>query len=264
MTDRLKGKIALITGAGAGIARTTSMLFAAEGASVGVCELNEEQGEETTKRIREAGGEAFFIHTDVTDEASVRGAVSAVTKRLGPLSILFNCVGTAAENDLPCTEVDMSLWKPTFDRNVLSTFLCCRHGIPVMAAGGGGSIINMTSWVAARGLWHKHIYTAAKGAVVSLTRALAGAYCKSGIRVNAIAPGVVRTERSNRQYDNSAWNLSTDPSPHAHVRQRLAADYPFSVGGPEHIAQTALFLASDESRMITGHEIMADGGRSAF
>ena len=107
----------------------------------------------------------------------------------------------------------MRLWQPTFDRNVLSVFLCCRHGIPALIDSGGGSVINMTSWVASRGIWHKHVYTAAKGAVVSLTRALAGAYGKQGIRVNAIAPGVVRTERSNTQYENPKWNLAADPSP---------------------------------------------------
>ena len=170
MTARLAGKVALITGAGAGIARASALLFAAEGAKVAVCELNTENGEDTAKRIREAGGEACFIHTDVTDEASVRRAVVETTRRFGSLSVLFNCVGTAAEDDAPCTEVDMRLWQPTFDRNVLSVFLCCRHGIPALIDSGGGSVINMTSWVASRGIWHKHVYTAAKGAVVSLTR----------------------------------------------------------------------------------------------
>lgn len=261
---RLAGKVALITGAGAGIAKASALLFAKEGAKVSVCEINAEQGKETESAIKAMGGEACFIHTDVTDEASVKDAVFETVKRLGSLTVLYNCVGTAAANDAPCTEVDMSLWGPTFDRNVLSTFLCCRHGIPEMIQAGGGSVINMTSWVAARGLWHKHIYTAAKGAVVSLTRALAGAYSKSGVRVNAIAPGVVKTERSDRQYDNPDWNLAADPSPRARVRIELMKNYPFSVGEPEHIACTALFLASDESAMISGAEIMADGGRSAF
>lgn len=262
--ERLAGKIALITGAGAGIAKASALLFAKEGAKVSICEINRDQGRSTESEIRALGGEACFIHTDVTSEESVKNAVSETVERLGPFTILFNCVGTAAANDAPCTEVDMALWSPTFDRNVLSVFLCCRHGIPEVIKAGGGSVINMTSWVAARGIWHKHIYAAAKGAVVSLTKALAGAYSRFGVRVNAIAPGVVRTERSKQQYDNPEWNLAMDPSPRAKVRVELMRTYPFSVGEPEHIAYTGLFLASDESRMINGAEVMADGGRSAF
>ncbi|MBI3936707.1 MAG: SDR family oxidoreductase [Betaproteobacteria bacterium] len=260
----MAGKVALITGAGAGIAKASALLFSREGAKVAVCEVNAAQGRATESEIRALGGEAHFIHTDVTDEMSVRNAVAETVSRLGPLTVLFNCVGTAAAEDAPCTEVDMALWEPTFARNVLAPFLCCRHGIPELIKAGGGSVINMSSWVAACGNWHKHIYTAAKGAVVSLTRALAGEYSKYGIRVNAIAPGVVRTERTNRQYDNPQWNLAVDPSPRARVRVELARGYPFSVGEPDHIAHTALFLASDESHMINGTVIMADGGRSAY
>ena len=144
--------------------------------------------------------------------------------------------------------------------DVLGTMLVCRHAIPEMIRSGGGSIVNMSSWDALRGLNERHVYMAAKGAILSLTRGIAGEYSRRGVRANAICPGPILTERIARR--------EADPSraadPRHQARLRLREIYPFSVGAPGDVANIALFLASDESRMINGATIAADGGRSAF
>jgi NAD(P)-dependent dehydrogenase (short-subunit alcohol dehydrogenase family) len=262
--DRLKGKIAFITGAGAGIAKASAILFAREGAKVVVAELNEELGKLTEREIRSAGQDATFVQTDVTNEESIKSAIAKTVGTYGKLNVLFNCVGTSAADDDNVDVVDMKLWQPTMSMNLLSAFLGCRHGIPELKKAGGGAVINMASWVAVRGYSPQHIYSSSKGAIISLTRSLAGAYALDGIRANAIAPGVVRTERSKARYENAAWDLAAKPSTKAQVRVELAKQYPFSVGEPEDIANIALFLASDESRTITGSTIMADGGRTEY
>ena len=157
----------------------------------------------------------------------------------------------------------MSIWEHTIKLDVLGTVLPCRHVIPHMIENGYGSIVNMSTWGALRGANSKHIYTAAKGAILALTRALAGDYARYGIRANVIAPGVVRTERSIRNHESAAARARVD-RPSKEVRAYLAETYPFSVGEPIDIANIALFLASEESRMVTGAVITADGGRSAY
>ena len=258
---RLEGKVALITGAGSGIARAASRIFAAEGARVAIAEIDAEKGRATEKMVRDAGGEALFVETDVRSEDSVKRAVAAAVERFGKLNVLYNCAGGSTAEDSLVTDVDLSVWEHTMTLDLKGPILTCRHAIPKIIEAGGGAVVNMSSGAALRGGSPAHIYTSAKGAILSLTRALAGAYAKNNVRVNAICAGRILTERITGRYG------SPDKAGPVEDRQDATGrvkEYPFWVGPPEDIARIALFLASDESRMITGAAIPADGGRSAY
>lgn len=260
---RLDGKIAFITGAGAGIAKASALAFAREGARVAIVEINVETGRAAEKQVREAGGEALFIETDVTQDESVKRAVDAAVARFGRLDVLMNCAGGSLQEDVPVHEMDLAVWQRTIAVNLLHPFLVCRHGIPHLMKAGGGSIINLTSHLGLTGSI-KPAYAATKGGIVSFTKTLAAQYAPHGIRANAIAPGSVRTERQIKRYENKEWMQAEKPS--AAARERMIAQklYPFSVSEPADVAAIALFLASDESRMLTGTTIAADGGRSSY
>jgi NAD(P)-dependent dehydrogenase (short-subunit alcohol dehydrogenase family) len=252
--------VAFITGAGAGIARATARRFAEEGAAVVIAELDKETGRSTEELVRSAGGEALFVETDVTDEASVAQAVGEAVARYGRLDILHNCAGGSLVEDAPVTEVDWSVWDRTIDLDLKGTMLCCRHGIPKLVESGGGAVINMSS-TAALQPWRAHVYSAAKGAIISLTRSLARQYGRQGVRVNAICPGYVLTERVlARMAETGEGDVAPDGAPRLAPQDQVRRRYPFAVGGPEDIAAIAAFLASDDSRMITGTAIAADGG----
>ena len=258
---RLAGKMALVTGGAAGIGAAAAELFAREGARVAILDIDAKRGARLCQCMAAAGATVHFLEADGTDEAAVKAAVLEGVERLGGLNILLNCTGGSAVDDSFVTDVDLDLWHSTMDRNVLSTILASRFAIPEIVRGGGGSVVNMSSGAALRGASPKHIYTASKGAIVALTRAMASAYVQENVRVNAICAGRILTERI----------LSTvgKPGNDGPVADRQDAtgrvrDYPFWVGSPDDIARIALFLASDESRMITGASIPADGGRSAY
>ena len=250
----LAGKVVVITGAGSGIGRASAKMFAAEGATVVVAEIDEALGQSCA---REAGTGARFVRTDVTDEASVKQMVREARDAFGRIDVLLNCAGGSLREDRPVTDVDLSVWDHTISLDLKGPFLCCRHVIPVMVEQGKGSVVNFSSVVALRGNHIAHVYIMAKGGLISFTRALAGAYSPKGIRVNAICPGVVLTERVKSRF--------TDGN---QVRfggiDNMAERYPFGVGQPEDIANVALFLASDESRMVNGAAIPAEGGISAY
>ncbi|HZQ61723.1 MAG TPA: SDR family oxidoreductase [Casimicrobiaceae bacterium] len=259
--QRLGGKVAFITGAGAGIGRAAAQLFAREGAAVALADVDATRGAQTQSLVRDAGGSALFLQCDVRDEASVAAAVADAVAQFGRLDILFNCAGGSIPADSWITDVDMAVWDRTMTLDLKGTMHCCRHAIPRMVEAGGGAVVNMSSGAALRGASPSHIYTAAKGAVVSLTRALAGAYAADNVRVNAICAGRINTERIRATYGIPGQPGAVED------RQRASEEvrrYPFWFGEPEDIANIALFLASDESRMITGAAIPADGGRSAY
>ena len=252
--NRLVGKVAVITGAGSGIGRASAKLFVAEGAKVVVAEIDAALGEASA---REAGAGARFVRTDVTDEESVKQMVQQAREAFGHIDVLLNCAGGSLREDRPVTEVDPSVWDHTINLDLKGPFLCCRHVIPVMVEQGKGSVVNFSSVVALRGNHIAHVYVMAKGGLISFTRALAGAYSPKGVRVNAICPGIVLTERVRSRFTggNQIRFGGID---------NMAGQYPFAVGQPEDIANVALFLASDESRMVNGAAIPAEGGFSAY
>ena len=245
---RLAGKVAVITGAGSGIGRAAALLFAAEGARVAVAELVPELGEETVRLAREQGCEAVLIQTDVTEEASVGAMIAAVTARFGRLDILYNNAGGSSGHDGPVTEVPVAEFWRAVKLDLFGTWLCCRAGIPAIIATGGGSVINMVSNVALRGFKRLSAYTAAKGGVVSLTRAMAVEYAEHGVRVNAIAPSVTLTERLKQRLQTSD------------TVKRMGERHLLGLGEPMDVAQGALYLASADSGRVTGHILRIDSG----
>lgn len=252
---RLAGKVAVITGAGSGIARAATQIFVREGAKVVVAEINRQWGEASAQA---AGDNALFVQTDVTDDASVQNAMQTAADTFGKIDILYNSAGGSIIEDRQITDVDLSVWDHTIPLDLKGPMLCSRHGIPHLIKAGGGAIINASSVVALRGNHPAHIYSAAKGGLISFTRSLAGEYSKHGIRANVICPGLVLTERVRSRAEGPD-DARSDSSAYDTFKQ-----YPFGVGEPEDIANIALFLASDESRMINGAVIPAEGGISAY
>jgi NAD(P)-dependent dehydrogenase (short-subunit alcohol dehydrogenase family) len=246
---RLQGKVALITGGGRGIGRAAALLFAREGAKVVVAEIATTDGQATVGAIREAGGEARFVAADVAKPEQVEAAVKTAVDTFGGLHVLYNNAGGATPKDGKVTEMDLDEFWRTIGVDLFGTFLGCRFAIPVMVQGGGGSIINTTSIRAMIGTAGADAYSSAKGGVRALTRALALQWAAHNIRVNAIAPGVILTER---------------------VRALLREDDPIfqksllGASEAEDVAQMALYLASDESRRVTGAILPMDSGASAI
>jgi NAD(P)-dependent dehydrogenase (short-subunit alcohol dehydrogenase family) len=239
----------LITGAGRGIGRAAALRFAAEGAKVAIAEIGRADGEATARAIESAGGEALFVETDVANPESVAAAVAATVERFGGLQVLYNNAGGATPKDGKVTEIELDEFWRTIGVDLFGTFLGCRYAIPVMVEGGGGSIINTTSIRAMIGTAGADAYTSAKGGVRALTQALALQWAEKNIRVNAIAPGVILTER---------------------VRALLREDDPIfrksllGASTPEDVALMALYLASDEARKVTGAILPMDSGASAI
>jgi NAD(P)-dependent dehydrogenase (short-subunit alcohol dehydrogenase family) len=255
--------VIFLTGAGAGIGKATARVCALEGAKVALFEINRDTGEAAERQILGEGGNALFVHTDVTKDDSVRNAVAETVQHFGRLDVIFNCAGGSAQEDYPVHEMDLDVWHRTIALNLLHPFLTCRHGIPHLMKTGGGSIINVTSHLGLVGSV-KPAYAATKGGVIALTKTLAAQYAQHGIRANAIAPGSIRTERAISRYENKEYMQAERPSRAARERVVFQKLYPFSKGEPEDIAAIAVFLASDESRMLTGTTIAADGGRSSY
>jgi NAD(P)-dependent dehydrogenase (short-subunit alcohol dehydrogenase family) len=252
---RLDGKVAVITGAGSGIARAAASIFTREGAQVVVAEINPELG---AAAALEAGNNALFVPTDVTDEDSVKDTMARAVEHFGGLHILFNCAGGSVIEDARVTDVDMEVWNRTIPLDLKGPFLCSRFGIPHLIASGGGSVVNVSSVVALRGNHPAHVYSAAKGGLISFTRSLAGAYADEGVRANVICPGLIKTDRVKARY------VARKPSEDRKGTVGTFESYPFGVGEPEDIANIALFLAADESRMVNGAVIPAEGGISAY
>jgi len=248
---RLEGKVALITGAAAGLGRVGAEMFAREGALVVIADLAD--GDGVIDAIAADGGEASFVRCDVSDESSVEAAVAFAVETYGGLNILYNNAGVMLSDDDGPVNTPIEVYRKTMDINVLGSLLGCRYAIPAMLDSGGGSIINVASFVAHMGAATPQIaYTTSKGAVLAMTREIAVIYARQGIRANALCPGPIMTPML-------AKFLSDDER-----RNRRLSHIPMGrFGKPEEIAQGALFLASDESSWMTGQSLIIDGGITA-
>lgn len=250
---RLDGKVALITGAGNGMGRCAAELFAGEGARIVVADFDEELGNGAVAAIEAAGGEAAFVKVDVSDSTDVEAMVRFSMERFGALHILYNNAGIFPTDDGGATETPESTWERVMDVNLKGVWLGCKYGIPAMLESGGGSIINVASFVAIMGAATAQIaYTASKGGVLSMTREIAVEYARQGIRANSLCPGPIATPMLEE--------LMSDPA----RRQRRLVHIPMGrLGRAEELAKAALFLASDESSFMTGAQLVIDGGITA-
>ena len=263
---RMAGKVALLTGGGAGIAKASAIEFVKEGAQVAIVDINAEVGRKAEADIRtvaKSADDVIFIQADVTQEAQVKQTVDAAVAHFGKLNVLVNCAGGSVLEDAPVHEMSMEIWQRTINLNLLHPFLICKHGIPHLIKAGGGSIVNFSSMVGMTG-FYRPAYAAAKGGIMSFTKTLAAQYVQYGIRANAVGPGSIRTERHIKRYENKDWKYNEKPTGAVKERMVVQKLYPYSVGDPIDIANIVLFLASDESRMLTGTTIAADGGRSSY
>jgi len=250
---RLRDKVALITGAGSGMGRVAAQMFAAEGAKVIVAEFGEEAGAETVRMVTDAGGDATYVQADVSLEDDARRMVDAAVERYGRLDVLYNNAGIMPEADHSVVDTDVETWDRVMAVNLRGVFLGCKYAIPRMVDGGGGSVINISSFVALLGCSvPQDAYTASKGAVLSLTRSLAVQFGPSGVRANAICPGPIETPLL------MDWLLKDEDA----KRIRLARNPTGRFGKPEEIVNVAMYLASDESRWTNGAQFVIDGGIS--
>ncbi len=247
---RLDGKACVITGAAGGMGREAALLFAREGARVCVADMNQDAGEKTARECEEA----FFFHADVTDADSVSRMYEVTKERFGRIDVLYNNAGIMPEDDASILDTDEDAWQRVQDVNTKGVYLCCKYGIPHLLESGGGSVINVASFVALMGAATSQIsYTASKGAVLSMSRELAVEFARRGVRVNALCPGPVETPLLMRLF-------SEDPD----AAERRLVHLPMGrFARAEEIARAALFLASDDSSYVTGSTFLVDGGLTA-
>src|SRR3984957_10305942 len=246
MSDRLAGKVGVITGAGSGIGLATARRFAAEGAMVVCADLDTEAG---ARAAAEVGGR--YVPVDVTSESQVRDLYQAVVDEFGRLDISFNNAGISPPEDDSILTTGLEAWQRVQEVNLTSVYLCCKYAIPHMLERGSGSIINTASFVAVLGSATSQIsYTASKGGVLAMTRELAVQFARPGIRVNALCPGPVNTPLLIELF-------AKDPE---RAARRLIHVPMGRFGEPEEIANAVLFLASDDASFVTATTFMVDGG----
>jgi NAD(P)-dependent dehydrogenase (short-subunit alcohol dehydrogenase family) len=247
---RLDGKVCVITGAGGGMGRDATILFSEEGAQVCAADVNFVAAQETAAQARDA----FAHQVDVADEASVKAMMDATVERYGGVDVLYNNAGISPDDDASILDTSVEAWDRVQAVNTRGVFLCCKHGIPHLLERGGGSVINVASFVALVGAATSQIsYSASKGAVLSMSRELAVQFARDGVRVNALCPGPVETPL--------LLNIFGD-DPAALERRRV--HWPTGrLAKPREVVNGALFLASDESSYVTGSTFLVDGGLTA-
>ena len=250
MAGRLQGKVCVITGAGGGMGRDAAILFTEEGASVCVADIDGAAADQTAALCPGS----FAQQVDVADEPSVLAMMTATAERYGGIDVLYNNAGISPGDDASVLETGVEAWDRVQAVNTKGVFLCCKHGIPHLLERGGGSVINVASFVAIVGAATSQIsYTASKGAVLSMTRELAVQFARDGVRVNALCPGPVETPLLLAIFGD-------DPA----ALERRRKHWPTGrLARPREIVNGALFLASDESSYVTGTTFLVDGGLTA-
>jgi NAD(P)-dependent dehydrogenase (short-subunit alcohol dehydrogenase family) len=247
---RLDGKVAVITGAGGGMGREAALLFCEEGARVCVADVDADAADKTAADA----GDAFAVRVDVSDSDSVREMYDQTVERYGGIDVLYNNAGISPPDDDSILVTEPDAWQRVQDVNTKGVYLCCKHGIPHLLERGGGSVINVASFVALVGAATSQIsYTASKGAVLALSRELAVQFARQGIRVNALCPGPVETPLLLRIFGD-------DPAAYERRRVHLPMG---RLAKPREIVNAALFLASDESSYVNGATFLVDGGLTA-
>lgn len=247
---RLDGKVCVITGSAGGMGREAALLFSEEGARICIADVDQENGERTAGECRDA----FFFQVDVSDASSVEEMYEATADRYGRIDVLYNNAGIMPEDDASVIETPDEAWQRVQDVNTKGVFLCCKFGIPHLLSAGGGSVINVASFVALMGAATSQIsYTASKGAVLSMSRELAVEFARRGVRVNALCPGPVETPLLMRLFAETPGAL-----------ERRLVHLPMGrLAQAREIAQGALFLASDDSSYVNGSTFLVDGGLTA-
>ena len=253
MSGRLEGKVALITGAGSGMGRAAAELFAGEGAKIVVTDVDENAGNESVAAVRNAGGDATFVRANVAEWSDCEAMVAAALHSYGALHVLYNNAGIFPADDGGVLDTPQETWRRVMAVNLEGVWLCCKAGIPAMLESGGGSIVNVASFVALVGAATAQIaYTASKGGVLAMTRELAVEYARQGIRANALCPGPIQTPLLEE--------LLSDPE----RRARRMVHIPMGrLGRADELAKAALFLASDDASFMTGAALVVDGGITA-
>jgi len=251
MAGRLDGKVCVITGGCGGMGREAALVFTAEGAKVCVADLDETLAQETASLC---SGDAFAVRVDVTSEEDVRHMFAMTAERFGGIDVLYNNAGISPGADASVLDTSVEVWQRVQDVNTKGVFLCCKYGIPYLLERGGGSVINVASFVAILGAATSQIsYTASKGAVLAMSRELGVQFARQGVRVNALCPGPVETPLLLAIYGD-------DPGAFA----RRQVHWPTGrLGKPREIVNAALFLASDESSFVNGAAFVVDGGLTA-
>ncbi len=248
MSNKLAGKIAIVTGAASGISRATALLFAEEGAYTVIADIDSKGGEEAVTQARASGGNAEFQSVDATDPSQVQELVADTLSTYGALDILVNGAAYQTETG-PVADVTEEEWDSGLDLFLKAPFLGCKYAIPAMLKGGGGAIINISSAVVLRGSTFSLPYSVAKAGIVQLTKTTNSQYCTRGIRANCILPGVIDTPGSRR--------VSNSPS----IAAKYADGIPVGrMGVPQDVAKLALYLASDDAAYVAGASFLIDGG----
>ena len=248
---RLDGKVCFVTGGASGMGRVAAAMFCREGARVAVADVSADAAGEAAEQACAQGGDALAVPCDVTREEQVRDAVAATVERYGRLDVLYNNAGIMMAEDHSVVDTEEWVWDRTLAVNLKGIYLCCKHGIPAMVGGGGGSVINIASFVALVGCSvPQDAYTASKGAVIALTKSLAVQFGPRGVRSNAICPGPIETPLLTE------WLLTDEEA----KRVRLARNPTGRFGRPEDIVNAGVYLASDESRWTNGAVLVIDGG----